>query len=88
MCMGKHVAGPLLGAKIMHEANISPLALRPRDAAKALGISTRTLYTLTKEGAIPAKKIGHGKRSAVLYSVADLQAFLKGDKREGGGANE
>lgn len=69
----------------MNEANISPLALRPKQAAQALGISTRTLYTLTKEGAIPAKKIGHGKRSAVLYAVADLEAFLNGSKE--GSAN-
>lgn len=66
----------------MQEANIQPLALRPRDAAKALGISTRTLYTLTKEGAIPCRKIGDGKRSAVLYRVADLEAFLAGEKGE------
>lgn len=69
------------------ETNISPLALRPKDAAKALGISTRTLYTLTKAGAIPAKKIGTGKRSAVLYAVADLEAFLAG-KQEGSGTSE
>jgi len=55
----------------------SPLALRPREAAKALGISPRTLWGLTApRGPIPCLRIGHGKRQSVLYPVADLQAWL------------
>lgn len=53
-----------------------PLALRPREAAKALGISERTLWTLTHEGSIPCVRLGTGKRRAVLYPIADLQAWL------------
>lgn len=53
------------------------LALRPRDAAKALGISPRTLWGLTApRGPIPCLRIGHGKRQTVLYPVAELQAWL------------
>ena len=54
----------------------SPLALRPRDAAKILGISLRTLWTWNQAGIIPCARIGTGKRKIVLYSVADLQKWL------------
>lgn len=54
----------------------APLALRPRDAANALGISPRLLWQLTKDGVVPCKRTGTGKRRAVLYSVAELQAWL------------
>jgi len=53
------------------------LALRPREAAKVLGISERTLWGLTApRGPIPAVKLGSGKRSGVLYRVADLENWL------------
>ena len=53
------------------------LALRPRDAAKALGISERTLWGLTSpRGPIPCVRIGPGKRQTVLYPTADLQDWL------------
>jgi excisionase family DNA binding protein len=52
------------------------LALRPRDAAKALGISARLLWQLTHDGQIPCVRVGSGKRKTVLYPLADLQAWL------------
>jgi excisionase family DNA binding protein len=52
------------------------LALRPREAAKALGISTRLLWQLTKDGTIPCVRVGSGKRKTVLYPVDQLQAWL------------
>ena len=54
----------------------APLALRPRDAAKALCISARLLWQLTKDGHIPCVRVGSGKRKTVLYPVADLQTWL------------
>ncbi len=69
---------------------IQPLALRPRDAAKALGISERTLWSLTApRGPIAATKIG-GKGGCTLYSISDLQNWLQASavrqqKPEGGG---
>ena len=54
----------------------SPLALRPREAAKALGISPRLLWQLTKDGHIPCVRVGSGKRKSVLYPLAELQAWL------------
>ncbi len=64
----------------MATQRVESLALRPRDAAKALGISARTLWGLTApRGPIPCLRIGHGKRQTVLYPVADLQAWLSRD---------
>lgn len=52
------------------------LALRPREAAKALGISSRHLWQLTQDGIIPCARVGTGKRKSVLYPVAELEAWL------------
>lgn len=49
------------------------LALRPREAAKALGISERMLWSLTApRGTIQSVRVG----SCVLYPVTGLQAWL------------
>lgn len=63
-----------------------PLALRPRDAARLLGISPRTLWGWTHAGIVPCVRVGTGKRRTVLYPVADLQAWLsrQTDGAEGG----
>jgi hypothetical protein len=61
----------------MATQSIASLALRPREAAKALGISERTLWGLTApRGPIPCLRVGQGKRQTVLYPTADLQAWL------------
>ena len=67
----------------------SPLALRPCDAAKALGISQRTLWALTTpRGPIPCIRVGHGKRQIVLYPISELQAWLdRQAKVEKGGSD-
>jgi len=49
-----------------------PLSLRPREAAKALGISLSTLERLTRSGDIPLVKLSR----VVLYTVATLKAWL------------
>jgi len=49
------------------------LALRPRDAARALGISERCLWSLTQRGEVPHVKIG-GR--LVLYPRASLIDWL------------
>lgn len=61
---------------MMTDGNPPPLALRPRDAAKALGISPRLLWQLTKDGRIPCARVGNGKRRTLLYPVVELQAWL------------
>jgi excisionase family DNA binding protein len=55
------------------------LALRPREAAKALSISERTLWSLTKEGRIPHIRIGR----AIVYPVDSLRAWLAAKAQEG-----
>lgn len=61
-----------------------PLSLRPKDAARALGIGQRKLWDLTvPRGPIPCLRIG----VAVLYRVADLEAFLKRESERAGGAS-
>lgn len=49
-----------------------PLSLRTREAAAALGISERTLQTLTAGGDIPHVKLGR----ANLYPVRELADWL------------
>jgi excisionase family DNA binding protein len=55
-----------------------PLALRPREAAKALGISDRTLWALTKAGKVPFVRLGR----SILYPLHTLREWL--DKQTGG----
>lgn len=64
-------------------SSMSPLAMRPRQAAMALSISVRTLFSLTKSGEIPCIKLGR----AVLYRPADLDRWLaeRATPRTGGG---
>jgi excisionase family DNA binding protein len=65
------------GTTIMVPTDLSsPLALRPREAARALGISARHLWQLTKDGHIPCVRVGSGTRKTVLYPVAELQTWL------------
>ncbi len=48
------------------------LALRPAEAARALGISPRMLWSLTNRRLIPCVRIGR----RVLYAVPALEAWL------------
>jgi excisionase family DNA binding protein len=64
------------GRVTMSDRTTPPLALRPREAAKAMGISPRHLWQLTKDGHIPCVRVGDGKRKTVMYPVADLQGWL------------
>lgn len=61
---------------------LQSLALRPDDAAAALGISRKFLYLLTKRGEIRAVKVGR----AVLYPRVNLERWLA--DRSGSGAAE
>lgn len=57
------------------------IALRLSEAAKALGISQRHLWRLSKEGKIPHRRIGDGKRIICLYSPEALKAWLLQEDR-------
>jgi hypothetical protein len=59
----------------------TPLALRPKDAAKALGIGQRKLWELTHpRGPIPCVRVG----CCVLYPYHLLQAWLAEQATKGG----
>ena len=51
---------------------VERLALRPKEAAKALGIGERLLWSKTNCGEIPHVRIGR----AVVYPVDLLRAYL------------
>ena len=55
------------------------LALRPREAAKALGIGTRLLWSLTSQGRIPHVRLG--KR--VVYPVGVLEEYVRQQSKGG-----
>lgn len=64
----------------MQSPSPSLLALRPREAARMLSISERTLWSMTApRGPIPCARIGTGKRQTVLYSVPALEAWLSSE---------
>ena len=58
---------------------VTPLALRPKDAAKALGIGSRLLWEKTNCGEIPHVKIGR----CVVYPTHLLREWLA-QQSEGG----
>ena len=60
---------------------VPALALRPREAAAAIGICPRTLWTMTQRGDVPHVRIGR----AVVYPVRELQDWLTAQAREGVG---
>ena len=66
------------------ESAQTKLALRPRDAAMALGISPRKLWQLTHDGHIPFVKAGR----TVLYPTAELQAWLSRQSEAGKGGGD
>ena len=55
------------------------LALKAAEAAKAICVSERTLFTLTKSGQIPVVQIG----SRRMYRVATLEAYLARNEQSG-----
>lgn len=59
--------------------SVAPLALRPAEAAPALGISERKLWELTVAGRVPHLKLGR----ATVYPVASLAAWLDEEAKKG-----
>ncbi len=55
------------------ERTIEPILLPPRQAAKLLSISERTLYAFTKAGTIPVVRIGR----SVRYSLDELKEWIR-----------
>jgi len=63
-------------------AEIYPLAIGPRDAANALGISERLLWSITADqtSGIPHFRLGR----RVLYPVDQLHEWMTGQVEKGG----
>jgi len=59
---------------------IAPRLIKPRQAALYLALSERTLWGLTRDGAIPAVRLG---KRAIRYDKIDLDAFILRAKAEG-----
>jgi predicted DNA-binding transcriptional regulator AlpA len=57
------------------------LAMRPREAAKALGISQRLLWEQTNQGMVPHVRLG----KAILYPVDSLRDWLQRQAQIGAG---
>jgi excisionase family DNA binding protein len=57
------------------------LALRPREAAKALGVGERLLFDLTKRGEIPHVRLGN---KCIVYPVDALRNWLAEQAAKGG----
>lgn len=57
----------------MNEANEIPKLLKPREAAAALAISERALWSLTAGKQMPCVRIGR----SVRYVPADLAAYIE-----------
>lgn len=65
------------------DAHTPKLALRPREAAQALGIGERKLWAITNTGELPHARIGR----AVVYPVRELQEWLS-DRTKNGACDE
>jgi excisionase family DNA binding protein len=63
------------------EPEIPCLAMRPREAAKALGISERLLWEWTDRGVVPHVRLG----KAILYPVDSLRDWLQRQAQIGAG---
>lgn len=50
-----------------------PLAMRPKVAARAIGISERTLWSMTQQGLIPHAKLGR----STIYPTAPILRWLE-----------
>ncbi len=61
---------PILSAKTKPATPC--LALRPRDAAKAMGVSERTLWDWTRRGDVPHLR----RNKTILYPVDALRQWL------------
>ena len=60
------------------EKPIEPIAVNSANAAKMLGVSSKTLASWTKKGLIPHRRIG----GRILYSVEGIKELVEGKKTE------
>ncbi len=58
------------------DGHVRPLLLTPRQAAKVLAVSERTLWTLTKTKKVRCVRLGR----SVRYHTADLEELIDRQK--------
>lgn len=63
---------PATAEKAATPAKLEPIAVRPDEAARALGLSPRTIDKLIRTGAIRSRTVGRAR----LVSVASLRRFM------------
>jgi excisionase family DNA binding protein len=69
----------------MKNTGVTPrLLLTAQEAAKALSICERTLWTLTNTGSLKSVRIGR----SVRYAIDDLQTYIQENRTAGIGAPE
>ena len=59
--------------------DIKPLLLTRPQVAKILGLSERTIATLTKQGELQVVRLGC---RSVRYSIADVERFARGKSQQ------
>ena len=57
--------------------DLEPMLLTIRQTAAALQVCEKTLWALTRDGKLPAVRIG---TRAVRYDMADVRAFIEAAK--------
>jgi excisionase family DNA binding protein len=57
---------------VSHTSSPQSLLVKPDEAAKLLSISSRTLWTLTREGVVPCVRLG----KSVRYSLQTLRDVI------------
>lgn len=60
-----------------HQTSDAPRLLSARDTARALAVCEKTLWALTRDGKLPAVRIG---KRGIRYDVADVRAFIESAK--------
>jgi len=55
------------------------LTLSPKELAKMLGVSEKTLWTRTQEGCLPVIRLGR----RVLYPVNEIEEWIKKEAAKG-----
>ena len=74
--MARHATNP-----VPHISRTSPQLLRVPEAAKILGVSDRTIWSLLDAGDLRRVRLG---RRATRISLSDLNAFVERRTEKGG----
>jgi excisionase family DNA binding protein len=70
---------PMAREASLKPVSLPPISLRPVEAARALGISPRTLHTLTQQGRIPHSRLGR----CIRYRMDVIGQFLADHEQVG-----